>query len=252
MVSNIDSLTNWSRDSSNISREWISKPYISSKYGSWNKTYREVYQVLSTSGFNWDTTNQTAEAPLDVWNVYIKTYPKALTLKGKPFPHYEAWMEIYGKDSGTGDHAMNWIAATEVKHIYLDEINEETEENSCSRPVEQNLPDDDGTNSFSLGSRKQKAREISDNALMEVIGGFCERAATSLEKVAAIFGTEMISSQRREDEYTAIKMLNMSTTANDHLRASYIFAMTSKAMDMFYGLPDSAKAEMVQMALEAY
>ncbi|PIN10329.1 hypothetical protein CDL12_17080 [Handroanthus impetiginosus] len=238
------------------------EPHISSKYGSWKKTYREVYQVLSTSGFNWDTTNHTVEAPPDVWDAYVKAYPRALTLKGKPFPNYEAWVEIYGKDRATGEHAMDWRTAAEVEHIDLDEINEETEENSSSRPVELDLPDDDGTNSVvspkkekskptqSSGSRKRKAREISDDALLEVVGGFCERAATSLEKVAATLGTDMISSQRREDVYTAIGRLNMSITADDHLRASYIFTMNSKAMDMFYGLPDSAKVGMVKMALE--
>ena len=80
---------------------------------------------------------------------------------------------------------MDWTAAAEVERIDLDETNEETEENSCSRPVEPDLPDDDRANYFvsptkgtskptqSSGSSKRKAREISDDALLEVVGGFC-------------------------------------------------------------------------------
>ncbi|PIN09152.1 hypothetical protein CDL12_18259 [Handroanthus impetiginosus] len=201
------------------------EPHISSKYSSWKKVYSQLYQCLSTSGFNWDSTNHTIDASLDVWEVYLKVYPKANTLRGKAWPFYESWIEIYGKDRATN--------------------NEDDGNNSCA-----DTPRSTTNKMRRSSSKKRKASEKDDNDILEVIGGFCDRAATSLDNAARTIGVELIASQRREDVYNAIGNLSMTISPEDHLRASYIFAMNTKAIDMFYGLPNHAKIGMVTMALD--
>ncbi|PIN09149.1 hypothetical protein CDL12_18274 [Handroanthus impetiginosus] len=148
-----------------------------------------------------------------------------------------------------GGQPMDFVGVAQVEPV------EETEENSLRQldwpgEAHSRICTSKGVSKQTSRSKKRKIMDRTDDMLLGVILGFFSRASASIEKVANGLSYEIHASRRRASLYESIGKLPIRIDMNDRLKVSYFLAMNSKAMDMFFGLPDDAKIRMVQMALD--
>lgn len=58
------------------------------------------------SGFSWDPITCKWGAEPEVWDKLIEEKPIASKLRGKSFPFYDKFVEVYGVDRATGENAQ--------------------------------------------------------------------------------------------------------------------------------------------------
>ncbi|XP_057425758.1 uncharacterized protein At2g29880-like [Lotus japonicus] len=85
------------------------KPHIESIVRRLKNEYKELYDMLNTSGFGWDEVNKKILVDSDdVWNSYIQANKKDNIVKNyrnKVFPHFDRLVIIFGKDRANGKGA---------------------------------------------------------------------------------------------------------------------------------------------------
>ncbi|KAL8514686.1 hypothetical protein ACS0TY_013685 [Phlomoides rotata] len=88
----------------------VANPHINSKIHVWKKEYGALSDLLSKSGIGWNSTTNTIDV-LDetVWDAQKKIDPKVVSMRHKYWPYYESWLDIFGKDRATGEHAADPI-----------------------------------------------------------------------------------------------------------------------------------------------
>ncbi|KAL7215875.1 hypothetical protein ACSBR1_027925 [Camellia fascicularis] len=67
-------------------------PHIDSKIKLWRKQYNTLQYMLKISGFGWDDEQKMR-------------VPDAKGIRNRPFPFYEDWLILFGKDRATGELA---------------------------------------------------------------------------------------------------------------------------------------------------
>ncbi|CAL5417530.1 unnamed protein product [Camellia sinensis] len=81
-------------------------PHIDSKIKFWGKQYNALQDMLHMSGFGWnDEQKMVLVDSDDVWQNYVRTVPDAKGMQNRPFPFYEDWLILFGKDKVTN----NWL-----------------------------------------------------------------------------------------------------------------------------------------------
>uniref|UniRef100_A0A803LSG3 Myb/SANT-like domain-containing protein n=1 Tax=Chenopodium quinoa TaxID=63459 RepID=A0A803LSG3_CHEQI len=99
-------------------------PHIESRIKHWIEKYSAMAEMLSTSGFGWDSDKKMLQVEKTVFDEWAKAHKKAKGLYGVPFPHYETLAEIYAKDKATGeakDNNMNVEIANQSMTIESEE-----------------------------------------------------------------------------------------------------------------------------------
>ncbi|KAL8521810.1 hypothetical protein ACS0TY_012103 [Phlomoides rotata] len=93
-----------------IGTDIVANPHINSKIHVWKKEYGALSDLLSKSGISWNSTTNTIDV-LDktVWDAQKKIDPKVVSMRHKSWPYYESWLDIFGKDRATGEHAADPI-----------------------------------------------------------------------------------------------------------------------------------------------
>ncbi|PIL29418.1 hypothetical protein GSI_09470 [Ganoderma sinense ZZ0214-1] len=62
-----------------------------------------VQKMRGQSGFGWDETTKTVTATKEVWDPFLKQYPKAKDLLGEPFPLYDELLTLVDGAVATGN-----------------------------------------------------------------------------------------------------------------------------------------------------
>ncbi|GAB2278443.1 hypothetical protein Dimus_013126 [Dionaea muscipula] len=76
--------------------------------------------MLKTSGFGWDDEEKMVLVDSeDVWQNYIMKEPEVANIRGKPFPYYDDWLVLFGKDRATGE--LDESATEAVENMNLEE-----------------------------------------------------------------------------------------------------------------------------------
>ncbi|XP_028102674.1 uncharacterized protein LOC114301915 [Camellia sinensis] len=110
-------------------------PHIDSKIKFWRKQYNTLQDMLNISGFGWDDEQEMVLVDSDdVWQNYVRRVPDAKGMRNKPFPLYEDWLILFGKDRAIGELAED--PADAVTAMEKVDANATTEEREQS-PVEQ-------------------------------------------------------------------------------------------------------------------
>ncbi|KAL7214855.1 hypothetical protein ACSBR1_027101 [Camellia fascicularis] len=79
-------------------------PHIDLKIKLWRKQYNTLQDMLKISGFGWDDEQKMVLVDSDdVWQNYVKRVPDAKGMRNRPFPFYEDWLILFGKDKATGE-----------------------------------------------------------------------------------------------------------------------------------------------------
>ncbi|KAG8379313.1 hypothetical protein BUALT_Bualt07G0075400 [Buddleja alternifolia] len=87
-----------------------SSPNMNSKMHVWKKHFGMVYALLGSSSIGWNETTKKLEGSDEHWEKAIKVRgdnydPSCKMLRHKPWPYYNHWLEIFGKDRAYGGGA---------------------------------------------------------------------------------------------------------------------------------------------------
>ncbi|CAL5382364.1 unnamed protein product [Camellia sinensis] len=100
-------------------------PHIESKIKFWRRQYNLITDMLRLSGFGWDDTDKMILVDSEqVWQNYVKKEPDAKGMHNVPFPYYEDWLILFGKDRATGalaESPADMVAALEKEDQTTDE-----------------------------------------------------------------------------------------------------------------------------------
>ncbi|KAK0590106.1 hypothetical protein LWI29_022765 [Acer saccharum] len=94
-------------------------PHIESRVKTLKAKYCALHELLSQSGFGWNDEHMMLMCEKNVYDEWVKKRKDASGLFNKPFPHYYALGEIYGKDRATGVNASN--AADDKEELQQDD-----------------------------------------------------------------------------------------------------------------------------------
>ncbi|KAI8029561.1 hypothetical protein LOK49_LG01G03004 [Camellia lanceoleosa] len=200
----------------------------------------------------------------DVWQNYVRRVPDAKGMRNRPFPFYEDWLILFGKDKATGELAKDLADA--VAAMEKEDTNATTEEGEQS-PVEQfsmNMGDTDYSMSTagnvpnradSTKTRKKWARstegipaELSD--MTKNLGSFIENTNTSMVEIGHRIGYSHDLSQQRRLVNAELLKLPMSNT--QRLMAASMIVKDEDKVDLFFSLDENDKMEWVSLLLEGH
>uniref|UniRef100_A0A803N0B5 Myb/SANT-like domain-containing protein n=1 Tax=Chenopodium quinoa TaxID=63459 RepID=A0A803N0B5_CHEQI len=94
-------------------------PHIESRIKHWAEKYSAMAEMLSTSGFGWDSDKKILQVEKTVFDEWAKAHKKAKGLYGVPFPHYETLAEIYAKDKATGEVSKSFVGAIDNMNVEI-------------------------------------------------------------------------------------------------------------------------------------
>ncbi|XP_021746136.1 uncharacterized protein LOC110712017 [Chenopodium quinoa] len=94
-------------------------PHIESRIKHWTEKYSAMAEMLSTSGFGWDSDKKMLQVEKTVFDEWAKAHKKAKGLYGVPFPHYETLAEIYAKDKATGEVSESFVGAIDNLNVEI-------------------------------------------------------------------------------------------------------------------------------------
>ncbi|CAL5427774.1 unnamed protein product [Camellia sinensis] len=238
-------------------------PHIDSKIKFWRKQYNALQDMLNISGFGWDDEQKMVLGYSDdVWQNYVRRVPDAKGMRNRPFPFYEDWLILFGKDKATGELAED--PADAVAAMEKDDVNATTEEGEQS-PVKQfsmNMGDTDYSMSTagnvpnradSTKTEKKRARptegiptELSE--MEKNLGSFIENTNTTMVEIAHRIGYSHDLSQQRRLVNAELLKLPMSNT--QRLMATSMIVKDEDKVDLFFSLDENDKMEWVSLLLE--
>ncbi|CAL5339706.1 unnamed protein product [Camellia sinensis] len=237
-------------------------PHIDSKIKLWRKQYNTLQDMLKISGFGWDDDQKMVLVDSDdVWQNYVRKVSAAKGMRNKPFPFYEDWLILFGKDRATGELAED--PADAVAAIENEDANATTEEGEQS-PVEQfsmNMGDDtdysmstaepsDSPKTGKKGARPAEGIPIELSEMAKNLGSFIENTNTTMVEMAHRIGySHDLSQQRRLVNAELLKLL-MSNT--QRLMAASMIVKDEDKVDLFFSLDENDKMEWVSLLLEGW
>ncbi|CAL5329363.1 unnamed protein product [Camellia sinensis] len=240
-------------------------PHIDSKIKFWRKQYNALQDMLNMSGFGWnDEQKMVLVDSDDVWQNYVRRVPDAKGMRNRPFPFYEDWLILFGKDRATGELAED--PADAVAAMEKEDANATTEEGEQS-PVEQfsmNMGDTDYSmstagnvpnraDSAKTGKKRARPTEGIPTELSEMaknLGSFIENTNTTMVEVAHRIGYSHDLSQQRRLVNVELLKLPMSNT--QRLMAASMIVKDEDKVDLFFSLDENDKMEWVSLLLKGH
>ncbi|KAL8476598.1 hypothetical protein ACS0TY_029046 [Phlomoides rotata] len=166
----------------------VANPHINSKIHVWKKEYGALSDLLSKSGIGWnDFTHAIDVTNEDVWEACKKADPQVKTMCYKSWPYYGQWLDIFGKDRATGEHAIDPI----------DIVNDlvRNKEPITSEPVEgqaeNTVPcDKSEVEEKTVKGKKRKAVDSEMGAFVETIGELIKSNDQTFNSLAERIGPD--------------------------------------------------------------
>ncbi|GMP91427.1 hypothetical protein CsSME_00042134 [Camellia sinensis var. sinensis] len=236
-------------------------PHIESKIKFWRRQYNLITDMLRLSGFGWDDTDKMILVDSEqVWQNYVKKEPDAKGMCNVPFPYYEDWLILFGKDRVTGalaESPADMVTALEKEDQTTDECytpmmdllvvnNMDCSLSANGTPTNQ---------STSATTSKKRARESEGIAkgLAEMatqFGSFFEKPNTTMAEIAYRIGYAHDISKARKLVNGELSKLPLNS--NDRLRAATLIVKDAERVDLFFSLPEEEKMERVCLLLGGY
>ncbi|XP_028052517.1 uncharacterized protein LOC114257008 [Camellia sinensis] len=221
--------------------------------------------MLKISGFGWDDEqNMVLVDSDDVWLNYVRRVLDAKGMRNRPFPFYEDWFILFGKDRATGELAED--PADAVAAMEKEDANATTEEGEQSL-VEQfsmNIGDmdysmstsgnisncADSTKTGQKGARPAEGIPTELSEMAKNLGSFIENTNTTMVEIAHRIGYSHDLSQQRRLVNEELLKLPMSTT--QRLMAASIIVKDEDKVDLFFSLDENDKMKWVSLLLEGH
>ncbi|KAK6160716.1 hypothetical protein DH2020_004097 [Rehmannia glutinosa] len=222
-------------------------PHINSKIHVWKKDYGSLVTMLSRSGIGWNVSTNTIEAPDDAW------------AENKSWPFYNDWVMIFGKDRATGEHAEDFTEA--LNHV-LNGMSIPQEDTPINlENLSENGEDETETNSFcqaestpqtSASGKKGKGRKRNSvdgvDPMYDVMKTFCRNTDSRLGDIAKQIGYEYDISLARKKVFGVVGGIQ-GLSLRDKLLVSKLLVKNTEDLELFFSLPDEARAEFARMKL---
>ncbi|PIN23479.1 hypothetical protein CDL12_03796 [Handroanthus impetiginosus] len=193
----------------------------------WKKNHASLVSMISRSGFGWNESTNIIIVEDSIWDNYVKVDPNARTMRYKSFPLYPSWYKIFGKDRATGEHIEDCNDAAD-----------ELQKNNNTE-ADEYMPRGFDTNFQIFGD---------DEEFISV----CQphESESGLGDIAKRIGYEYDVSEARKAVYETLGGLP-DLTMTQKIWVAKRLVNNGKDMDLFFSLPNEARAEMVRMMLDA-
>ncbi|KAL8518827.1 hypothetical protein ACS0TY_009976 [Phlomoides rotata] len=168
----------------------LTMPHINSKIHVWKKEHGALSDLLSKSGIGWNSTNSMIKIKDEsVWESCKRADPHVKGVRFKTWPYYTHWIEIFGKDSTTGENAVDPIdlvnglyrttyeqeGETGDKYVPLDrDVVHEMEDNSICKHIDSNMK------SCSNKGKKRKSVDPDLSMLVDSLGEFMKHSKEAM------------------------------------------------------------------------
>ncbi|XP_051212260.1 uncharacterized protein [Lolium perenne] len=73
-------------------------PHVDSRLKVLKRKFYSIKDMLASPGFSWDGSRKVVRCEKERYDQYCRDNPRAKGLNGIPFPHFDAFDAIYGKD----------------------------------------------------------------------------------------------------------------------------------------------------------
>ncbi|PIN10557.1 hypothetical protein CDL12_16850 [Handroanthus impetiginosus] len=187
-----------------------------SKIHVWKKNHVSLVSMMSRSGFGWNESMNIIIVEDSIWDNYVKS-----------FPLYPSWYEIFGKDRATGEHVEDCNDAAD-----------ELQKNNNTK-ADEYMPRGFDTNFQIFGD---------DEEFISVCQP--QESESCLGDIAKRIGYEYDVSEARKTVYETLGGLP-DLTMTQKIWVAKRLVNNGKDMDLFFSLPNEARAEMLRMMLDA-
>ncbi|KAK6137430.1 hypothetical protein DH2020_028853 [Rehmannia glutinosa] len=234
-------------------------PHINSKIHVWKKDYGSLVTMLSRSGIGWNVTTNMIEAPDDAWVEYVKVDANARLMRNKSWPFYNDWVMIFGKDRATGEHAEDFTDALnhvmngqsnpqDDYHVNLENLSDncEYETETQSNCQAESTPQMSASGKKGAGGKRKSSDGV--DPLYEIMRTFCQSTDARLGDIAKRIGYEYDVSIARKEVFGVVGNMQ-GLSLRDKLLVSKLLVKNTEDLELFFSLPDEAKAEFVRMKL---
>ncbi|KAI8529300.1 hypothetical protein RHMOL_Rhmol12G0214500 [Rhododendron molle] len=260
-------------------------PHIDSKVRYWKQTYHKILDITGLSGMSWDHTNKriVVDDPT-VWAEYEKAYPKkAKGMNMKPFPMFDDWVVLFGKDRATGEGAEDpeQMAMPDVfggpDDVYMPHFGPEfdgsflnetpstptltpTRPNSTppastsptstphrSLPTATPRPTSAPANPAPKKGRKRTRMGDEEESMHANLNKFLQDSSSHMGEMVNSMAYEKDLSKRREKVQTELGKLNI--TLIQKFKLSAVICQEEQRVDNFYGCKEEERQEYVEAIL---
>ncbi|KAL0374105.1 UNVERIFIED_CONTAM: hypothetical protein Sradi_3326200 [Sesamum radiatum] len=204
------------------------EPHINSKIHIWKKNYNTQVGMMDKSGLGWDDNRYMVTVDSqDVREEYCKVDPTAQTMRYKSWPFFPTWREIFGRDRVDGGCILEIV--NEYVHPSKSQVGQ-TDTQECYVPTAEWCPKfgyvgNDRATSEDIQSVDARLTELSKKLFVDYIE--VEKRAIVYEAVGKVPGIDL----------------------NDQIIISDKLVENPKKRDIFFSLPDEARARMVGLML---
>ncbi|KAL0391178.1 UNVERIFIED_CONTAM: hypothetical protein Scaly_0474900 [Sesamum calycinum] len=231
------------------------EPHMNSKVHVWKKYYGTLLGMMGKSGLGWDDTRCMID-------------PSARSMRYKSWSYFPAWCEIFGKDQENGEvtHDVNETEnlsdnVTEIELVdcyvptaewcpdlgYVGNDNAFFGDNQAN--VEANV-NSTASNKKCMSSTKNRKphQDAQDDGLATAVFTFCETTNKRLGEWSKKYFVDYDEVSIRSTIFKAVGRVP-GIDMNDQILISDRLVDNPKKMDLFFRLPDEARACMVGLML---
>ncbi|PIN25060.1 hypothetical protein CDL12_02195 [Handroanthus impetiginosus] len=170
--------------------------------------------MISRSGFGWNDSTNMIVVEDSIWDNCIKVDPNARIMRFKLFPFYPSCSDDY-VPSGFDTNFQVFGEEEEFMSI-------------CQ-------PEGSAMKSASTSKKRKSKKTSNDDKFFDMMHSFCDRTKSRLGEIAKRIGYEYDASEARK--------------AVQKIWVEKQLVNNGKDMDLFFSLPNDARAEMVRMML---
>lgn len=219
-------------------------PHIESKMKNLKKLYNQLYDLKCQSGLGWDNERHCIVIySEDSWQAYCKVYPRAASLRGKSFPHFDRLSNIFGKDQARGSQSEDPSEA----HIAtgLEQLED----------VEVNFQPQISLQSQSSGEHSRRKRPRASEKWVSSLSGitnsfisYLEKANEVMELIANRIGhaKDLDNDKRRVN----VELQCMSLNIMDKMKVCKKIVTNPDYIHLFYGYQGEERKIFVDMLLQ--
>ncbi|KAL8489747.1 hypothetical protein ACS0TY_025584 [Phlomoides rotata] len=247
----------------------VANPHINSKIHVWKKEYGAVSDLLSKSGIGWDSSTCSLDIMDEsAWDAQKRADPHVKSMRFKSWPYYGNWLDIFGKDRATGEHASDTmdfvnellknaqeeqgetlgqeninLGDTGVKENVVGDATEKIQENtSVCKPSQE-------VSGIMKICRRRKGPMSEMTALVDTLGNFMKSTDESINNLAKRIAPEPDVKHARTNLNDIMKQIP-GLSVQDKLKVSDELVQNTARMDFFLTLPPDEQAEYVYMLLD--
>ncbi|XP_047953514.1 uncharacterized protein LOC125199583 [Salvia hispanica] len=242
-------------------------PNITSKLQAWKKSYNSLQHILQLSGVGFNLNgDHKIDCDDEMWRQIVKNDPNARLIRGKSWPYYDAWKEIFGNDRANGEGAEDILEA--VNNISIQQNlggfgasndysgsfgdffmhNQVPDQQSPNGESDSVYSTPRETTSQKKSGKKRKAWSEMDS-LIEMLGKMHDATNDRLQCLANRIGYEFDLTKARKEVFDLVGVVPGLAIRQQFLVCGYILDKVER-LDFFMGLREDAKKEYVLMVLE--